>query len=314
MIGGEVMKDDTPRQVSVHVTVERFYEAGADKSLEELLSLTDRLDDALAAVARGWKRPSADEASLVGPEPWHATGSPLDWAEGLRGCVRDAIGMECSIGIARTPLAARVCSRLARPRGVLLWLSGYEDGLLAGLPLEELDELRWEQLRRLRSRGLRTLGDVGGLGAQEARELLGSDSERVLALVRGLETAPDEIEKVDGNRLAKALGLLARRLARKLERDGRRARGIELRIDFRDGVSRERYTLLPKATRDVDELRRSALRLMSLSRARGEPVSGLTLTATGLTGAASQLDLFGKRPREVVVRLGHGAAADPLSA
>jgi nucleotidyltransferase/DNA polymerase involved in DNA repair len=50
------------------------------------------------------------------------------------------LGLDAAVGIATTRLTARMCSRLARPRGILLWLPGYEDSLVSGMPLEKMDE------------------------------------------------------------------------------------------------------------------------------------------------------------------------------
>ena len=166
----------------------------------------------------------------------------MDWAGALRDSVRDELDRDCSVGIAATRFAARICSRIARPRGVLLWLSGYEDGLIASLPLEELDELTPQQLAKLRAQGVRTLGEMSSLASVEARAILGSQASKLISMIRGLDRTADRSE---GSRLARAVALLARRLTKRLTRCDRRARGLELRLVFDDGVARERYTLLP---------------------------------------------------------------------
>jgi DNA polymerase-4 len=292
----------------VHVSVERFFDhwqaAHRAHHLDDLMSLTDRLDRTLARYGRNWERPSADEAVLATHAPWGETVQPLDWAGALRDAVHDDVGLDCSVGIASTRFAARICSRIARPRGVLLWLSGYEDRLIASLPLEELDELMPEQLATLRARGVRTLGEMASLPPEQARAALGSQASKLLTLVRGLDRSAD---RGKGSRLSRAVGLLARRLTRRLERCDRRARGLELRLVFDDGVARERYTLLPRAVAESDELDRAAHRLLEMCPRRDHPVSGLSLTATGLTSGGGQLNLFRReQPREVAVKLGRG--------
>ena len=137
----------------VHATIERFFDSIGSRKLDVLMSLTDRLDQALARHGTGWERPSADEAVLATDSPWGENARAMDWAGALRDSVRDELGLDCSVGIAATRFAVRICSRIARPRGVLLWLSGYEDGLIASLPLEELDELTPQQLAKLRAQG-----------------------------------------------------------------------------------------------------------------------------------------------------------------
>ena len=248
----------SPKAV-VHVTIERFFESIGSRKLDDLMSLNDQLDQTLARHATGWQRPSADEAVLATDPPWDENGSPMDWASALSDSVRDEIGLDCSVGIAATRFAARICSRIARPRGVLLWLSGYEDGLIASLPL---DELTPKQLAMLRAQGVRTLGEMSSLASVEARAILGSQASKLMSLIRGLDRTADRGE---GSRLSRAVALLARRLTRRLARCDRRARGLELRLVFDDGVDRERYTLLPRAVAELEELDRAAQRLLAMS-------------------------------------------------
>lgn len=286
----------------VHVTIERFFDELGSRGLDELVSWTDRLDSTLARHASGWSRPSADEAVLSGEAPWGEHGQPMDWAGALRDSVRSELGIDCSVGIAATRFAARICSRIARPRGVLMWLAGYEDGLIASLPLEELDELTREQVATLRARGVRTLGEMSALESGDARAILGSQAAKIVGLVRGLDRATDRSE---GSRLSRAVALLSQRLARRLHGCERQARGLELRLVFDDGVARERYTLLPRSVAEPEALERAAQRLLDMSPRRERPVTGLRLTATGLTGGHGQLSLFRhERPREVVVKMG----------
>ncbi len=303
------------QRVVVHVTIERFFDASPARRLEDLVSLTDRVDGALARFAEGWQRPSADEAILSQRAPWRsrqrslgAPSSPLDWAGELRDAMQQELDLDCSVGIAATRVAARICSRMARPRGVMLWLSGYENTLIEGLALEELDELGPEQVATLRARGIRTMGELKSLAPAEARELLGWQAPKLMTLIGGLDSAR---ESTGGGRLSNSVTILARRLSRRLAKCGQGARGLELRIDYDDGIADERYTLLPKPTATLDILARAGLRLLEMSTRRDRRVTDLSLTATGLTakrGAIDQLDLFRhSAPREVAVHLGRSS-------
>jgi DNA polymerase-4 len=275
-----------------------------------MVSLTEELGRVLERYARGWSRPSADEAILVSTKPdapWGVRGAAMDWAASLRDEIANDVHLDASVGIASTLVAARICSRMARPRGILLWMEGRERHLLQGLPLEDLDELRPEQLARLRSRGIRTLDEMAGLERGEAKSLLGVEGQRLVALVRGAGGVQD---RESGGRLARAVDLLARRLAKRLASSRRRARGLELQVLYEDGVSRESYVLLPSATSEVEEILGAGLRLVEMTPRRPEAVAGLSLTATGLTAEAEngrlhQLALFTLgQPGEVRVSLG----------
>lgn len=293
------MFDVSDSKVAIHVSVEGFFEPSRRHELEALVSLTETLDERLERHVSGWSKPSADEAVFMGPPPWKKRSSPMDWASELRNDLHLGLGLDASLGIAATRLTARICSRLARPRGILLWLSGYEDSLVSGMPLEEMEELAPSQLARLRARGIRTLGEVANLEPTDVNELLGTEGQKLVSLVRGSES-----EKADG-RLSESVSVLSRRLARRLRLSTESARGLELRLVLGDGSIVERYTLLPRAASSPDELRAAAARLVAMVPRSTAAVVDIALTATGLCANFGQLPLFGASlRREVVVRMG----------
>lgn len=286
----------------VHLSFDGLVGRFPRHAIEAVVELNHAVDRCLSKMSPGWERPSADEAVLVAEAPWKGDGSPLDWADAVRRLIHSELGLDCSVGIASTRVAARVCSRLARPRGALLWLEGYERELIDDIPLEELDELTPEQVADLRSRGLRTLGEMACLSTEDARSLLGSSAVKLVGLVRGLDP---ETDRAEGSRLSRGVTLMSRRLSRRLVKASRRARGLELRVMFEDGVEKETYTLLPRPTSEPDALAAAARRLLSTAPQRECGVRGLTLTATGLTAVEGQLSLFQRAgPREVEVQLG----------
>jgi DNA polymerase-4 len=291
------------RKVFVHLLLESFRESCRGKGVEELVALNERLDAALARFGSGWRRPSIDEATLGGEPPWRASGkagSPLDWGASLREAISAELGLSASVGIAASEVAARISSRLARPRGVLVWMPGRERGLLGGIPLEQMDEIRPDQISRLRSKGIDTLDALAALEPSEARALLGIEGERLLGHVRG--DLPELVP--ESPRRPGSLGLLANRLSGRLERERLLARGLELSVEYADGIRRERHGRLPRPTSAAEELEKAAVRLFGRLRSTAEPVVGVSLTATGLL-SSEQIDLFGSAgARDLRVALG----------
>src|SRR3989304_4693820 len=158
-------------------------------SLEALLSRTSDFERCLKRHGREWVRPSADEAFVVCPTA-AVTGPEtldLDWAERLREDIRVSISLDSSVGIASTRLAARISSRMARPRGLLVLLPGYETQFTETVPLAELGGLRPPPAAALTRPGIGTLGELARLEANEARSLLGPQATRLMQLVRGTE-------------------------------------------------------------------------------------------------------------------------------
>ena len=302
------------KQRVAHVTLDNFFEEPeGGQTLEALLARTERFEQCLGRHGHGWERPSADEAVLLSSTaPSNSSGMNMlnmDWAERLRDDIRQSIFLDSSVGIAATRLAARISSRLARPRGLLVLLPGYEPQFTSTVALEELDELRPVQAAALRRRGMTTLGQMAALTDDEARALLGLEAARLMKLVRGRENRPDWSRS---NRLERAVGLLCRRASKKLQQLRIGARGVELALVYRDGVSLERYSLLPHPTSGHIELEVPARSLLRSYTSREEPVVGISLTFTGLVPGPGQLPLFSKPPmRDICVRLGRRWTVPP---
>ena len=133
-----------------------------------------------------------------------------------------------------------------------------------------------------------------------------------MKLVRGREDRPDWSRS---NRLERAVSLLCRSAAKKLQQSRIGARGLELAIVYRDGVSLERYSLLPHPMSGPIELEVPARSLLGSFKSREEPVVGVSLPFTGLASGAGQLPLFSRLPmRDICVRLGRAWAMAPITA
>jgi nucleotidyltransferase/DNA polymerase involved in DNA repair len=285
---------------AVHVTLDD-YSKHRIRSIEDAITQSSLIKKCLEGSQTGWERPSADEAILITDASLdEGHDSLIGWAERLRDDIKKVAQMDASIGIASSRLAARIASRLARPRGLLLLLPGYESDFLTSVSLEELDELRSGQLRALRQKGLRTLGDLSDLEPQAARSLLGPEALKLISLIRGTDGPGD---RASGDKLERAVGLLCRRVAKRLRDGCFGARGLELSLFYRDGVSLDRYTIVPRPARAARDLEPPALDLLRRFPQRQEPVVGMSLTATGLSHLPDHLPFF-SRPRDVRVSLG----------
>ena len=80
----------------------------------------------LLAASRRVERPSADEAyvDLTPEQPGAPT--PVSAAETIKDELQRRLGLDASLGLASSRLAARIASSWAKPRGLLLVLPGYE--------------------------------------------------------------------------------------------------------------------------------------------------------------------------------------------
>jgi DNA polymerase-4 len=146
--------------------------------LETYGRVSDDVTAILLAASRRVERPSADEAYVdLTPESPSAPNA-VAATEVIKDEIQRRLGLDASLGLATTRLAARVASSFAKPRGFLLLLPGYEASFLGRQPLSALHDLPPHLLGALERAGFETLGDVA------------SADQATLAAVVGVAAAP----------------------------------------------------------------------------------------------------------------------------
>lgn len=161
--------------------------------LEAYARVSDEVTELLLGASRRVERPSVDEAyvDLTPEQPWGA--SPVAAAERIKDELQRRLGLDAALGLASSRLAARVASRGARPRGLLIVLPGYESAFLDRQPVAALPELPPHLEAALLRAGFATLGDVAraeesalaaaaGPAAAALRAAASGDGEKPIAL------------------------------------------------------------------------------------------------------------------------------------
>src|SRR5207244_582306 len=113
---------------------------------------------------------------------------PPEIASRLRRNVREHVGLPITVGVARTKFLAKVASGVAKPDGLLVVPSGGELAFLHPLPVERLWGVGPVTSAKLRSRGIRTVGQVAALPEEALAWMLGRAAGRHLhALAHNLD-------------------------------------------------------------------------------------------------------------------------------
>ena len=222
----------------------------------------------------GW-----DEA-FVGPGPGHGElGDPVDVAERLRSAVLEATGLHCSVGVGNNKLQAKIATDFGKPRGVYriteeTWF----------------DEMGRRPTTALWGIGAKTAKKLAALGIHTVEQLARSDA-RVLAvelgptmgpwfhrLGRGVDSSPvdptpwvprahgrEETFQTDLDDWAEvvaAVRRIARRVVADIDREGRPATRVGLKVRYRPFVTVSRSLTLPAPTNDPDALAEAAASLL----------------------------------------------------
>jgi DNA polymerase IV len=207
---------------------------------------------------------SIDEAFLDVRGLERISGSPTDIGARLRQEVRERVGLPITVGIASTKFLAKVASGVAKPDGLLVVPPGGEHAFLHPLAVERLWGVGPVTARRLRGRGLETVGHVARLAEPELVAILGQAAGRHLhALAHNRDP-----RRVRGRRRRRSMGSqralgrsarshddldtvlvgLADRLGGRLRAARRVCRTITLRLRFRDFSRATRSRTLSEAT------------------------------------------------------------------
>jgi len=239
----------------------------------------------LVVEVLGW-----DEAFVAAAVP-DADLDPQAFADQLRAEVLAATGLHCSVGIGDTKVRAKVATDLGKPRGTFRLTAANWLVVMGDRPT-----------RALWGIGAKTEKRLAALGIDTVRQLAESDA-RVLAaelgpslgpwyhrLGRGADTGPVDAtpwtprahgrettfqdDLVDADRVAEEVRVLTRRVVEDIDREGRPAARVGLKVRYRPFSTVSRSLTLPAPSRDPDLLAAAAVSLLDRldERDRGRPV------------------------------------------
>jgi DNA polymerase IV len=305
-MGGWQAKRLCPHAVVVPPRFEAYSEAS--KRVFEVFAET-------APIVEGL---SIDEAFLDVRGLGHISGTPTEIACRLRTAVRREVGLPITVGIARTKFLAKVASGVAKPDGLLLVPVDGELAFLHPLPVERLWGVGRVTSKKLRDRGITTVGEVAELSEAALVSMLGRASGRhIHALSHNHDPRPVVVgrrrrsigaQRALGRRarapseIAASLTALVDRVTGRLRRAHRVCRTVVLRMRFDDFSRATRSHTMGEATADTHAILKIAIGLLAQSRPlierRGLTLIGLALTNLADEGAV-QLVLPFERSRDL---------------
>lgn len=239
--------------------------------------ISRRVFDALRVKMPVLEQLSLDEA-FGEPEELVGAGKAevQRYCEELRALVLAETGLVASIGAGAGKQVAKIASGLAKPNGITVVSPDVQQHLMAALPVRKLwgvGPVAEEKLKRL---GIETIGALAQLPELEVVSVLGATMGPSLQrLARGIDDRP-VAERADAKQvsaettyaqdivtmaaLRRAVDASAASAFRRLERDGRAARTVVLKLRKSDMSIVTRSLTLPYATTDAQILTATAQR------------------------------------------------------
>jgi DNA polymerase-4 len=138
---------------------------------------------------------SIDEAYLDFTGSTRLYGDPFQLAERLRNEIAQKTGLSASIGISTTRMVSKVASDLAKPRGILRVLPGYEALLLGPLKVGRLPGIGKVTQTRLNDFGILTVAELARVGRPFLTDKFGAWGESLYRKSQGLDTAHFEFHE-----------------------------------------------------------------------------------------------------------------------
>jgi DNA polymerase-4 len=261
---------------------------------------------------------SVDEAyvDITGTERLY--GPPLKAGHILHERIKTATSLNCSIGIARSRLVAKISSDQAKPNGVLWILPGQEAAFLAPLDVRRVPGVGKVTEKNLHLCGIRKVGDLAHLEEKFLEERFGKWGLALAGKSRGLDAGgwfdtdigedegPKSIshehtfgeDTSDIDRLESTLARLSEMVGRRMREHKLEARTIQLKLRYSDFSTITRAHSVPRAT-DVDtEIFEEVRELFRRNWKRGAPVRLLGVHVSGWAKGGEQMDLLNEERHE----------------
>ena len=259
---------------AVFLPVDReAYDAASEQVMATLRSLRWGGPPVVVEVL-GW-----DEAFL-GPGPEHGElGDPRAYAVEIHDAVLAATGLHCSVGIGDNKLRAKIATDFGKPRGVWQLTADNWDEVMGDRPTTALWGIGSKTAKRLTALGIDTVDQLAHSDPRVlAAELGPSTGPWLHRLGRGEDSSPVDAtpwvprahgreetfqtDLEDWDQVAEAVRRITRRAVDDIDREGRPAARVGLKIRLKPFITLSRSLTLPEPTNDPAVLAEAAVSLL----------------------------------------------------
>ena len=212
----------------------------------------------------------------------------------------EELGVTCSIGAGTSKTIAKIASDMDKPRGLTVVYPGSERDFLAPLPVRVMSGIGASAEEKLKSRGIRTLGQLADTDLRMLERVFGKLGRVMHVRANGGDDAPveqDDAVKSVSNEMTfatdltrredveAAIATMAAKVGRRLRRKGLRGRTLALRVKFDDLSVRSVQRQLPRPS--DDELAYTPL-LYAMVDEVWRPGTPLRLIGVGMSGFSEE--------------------------
>lgn len=244
---------------------------------------------------------SLDEAFLdvTGSRALFGDGPSI--AQAIRAAIATELHLTASAGVASSKFVAKIASDVNKPDGLTVVDPQQTAEFLAPLPIERMWGVGTVSAPRLRSCGLRTIGDIARARPDQMQRLMGTFGADMIDLARGIDPRPviPDVDPQsvgaeetfdrdiwDRSELERHLLAQSLRVSARLGQDNTRGNIVVVKIKYADFTQQTRRMTLPQAINDADSIYDTAKQLLLRFDLQQQPVR---LSGVSVTGFATQM-------------------------
>ena len=248
-------------------------------------------------------------------------GVPMEAGERIRWAIKQATGLDGTVGIASNKMMSKIASDWAKPSGLLFITSGREQAFLAPLPIEAIPGVGEKTATTLRAFGLHTVGQIakvdesllgaafGAYGRSLSRAARGENEHDPVLGGAGWPARPPgaggqrksigkettfRVDTTDRQYMITVLHYLTEKVCRRLREKKKSARTVSIKLRYEDFETQLRSITLRQPENCDSAIFSVAKNLMLNAISRRVRIRLIGIALSNLTYDYHQADLFGE--------------------
>ena len=234
-------------------------------------------------------------------------GGPMETGERIRWVVKQMTQLDCTVGMARTKLTAKIASSEAKPNG-LLWIPVETEAyFLAPLPVKVIPGVGATTATLLKSFGLEQVGQIAAAGELLMESTLGTTGRWLWYASMGKyesELLPElerksiskettfRTDTTDPQYITAVLHMLTEKVCRRLRKEQKAARTVSVKLRYEDFDTIDRSRTLSQPESRDPSLFSVAKELMFSAITRRVGIRLIGVGLSNLIGSGRQTNLF----------------------
>lgn len=296
-------KQKCPQAIIQHPRMERYKEIS-----RKIMSQLETFSPLVEPV-------SIDEAYMDITGCQKLFGHPHNIAAAIKKKIKEAVHLNCSIGIAPNKMLAKVASDMDKPDGLFVITPDKTKEFIDNLPIQKVPGIGKTTQKKLYLLGIKTLADIKKAPKNLISKKLGKFGNRLLDLSKGIDDSPvtpiSERKSVstestlsqDTNEMAvlkKYLLMQSESVGRQLRKLEMPAKTITLKIKYADFKQKTRSYTMTSPTQSSDIIYKEVVNLLKSISLKNK-IRLIGVGASGLLNSKKpiQMELFtGSTPKK----------------